>query len=281
MKSTSLDAARAEELILAWANLAGPDHTPDLPRFRTEVAALCSRYPEVFNVLREDRQGEPSNDDDLLRACWGTREHLRAAWMATDSDERTWYIFRLRQLYALHRRRLGAPERRKQVTRAARKVTRAMVARDKELMQEGETLGQFHKRLRSDPALRGKYFAPLPLEGVSDEPILPESVEDAFGRAGESFFADALLWGFHVEPRPAPTAFEFAMRHFAEIAYRTHRCANPKCLAPFFLMNKRRQQFCSAACAAPARRETKRRWWEKHKSAQLAKRKAKRRRQKR
>lgn len=278
--TNTLNPTRYEELILAWVNVGGPEEALDFPRFRNEVEALCTRFPEVFKELREYRGGEASSDDDFLAACWGIQRHLRAAWMASDSDDRSWYIFRLRQLFHLHRKELAAPALRRGATRIARKLSRAIAARDKELIRKGESFGEFEERLSSDPALQEKYFAPLRFEEASDEPFLPESVEDAFGRAGESLFAKAEFWGYHVQPRPPLTAVESVMRHFAEVAYRTRRCANPKCPTPFFLMNKRRQQFCSPSCAALARQEAKRRWWEKHKSTQLEKRKAERRRQK-
>jgi hypothetical protein len=96
-------AQRAEALLQFWANLA--DVNAD--EFRSELESLTKSAPESFGTLiglleAADSQSVEERREDLLRSVWGLREHLRAAWQATDLREREWYIYELRRLYTRH-----------------------------------------------------------------------------------------------------------------------------------------------------------------------------------
>jgi hypothetical protein len=94
---------RAEALLQFWANLADVD----ADEFRSELESLTKFAPEIFGALiglleAADSQGVDERREDFLRSVWGLKEHLRAAWQATDLREREWYIYELRRLYARH-----------------------------------------------------------------------------------------------------------------------------------------------------------------------------------
>jgi len=50
-------------------------------------------------------------------------------------------------------------------------------------------------------------------------------------------------------------------------------CANPDCLAPYFIAKKATQRYCSDACSGVFQRDCKRRWWAEHGKQWRAKRK--------
>src|ERR1700693_5530122 len=101
---------RAEELLQFWANLSDVGTN----NFSDEVESLKKYDPEIFGELiaslkPSDSQGLGEAGEDFFRSIWGIREHLRAAWQATDLRVREWYIHELRRLYAQHREVFSRP----------------------------------------------------------------------------------------------------------------------------------------------------------------------------
>src|SRR5258705_917220 len=105
-----LTPSRAEGLLQFWANLADP-RSDDFSR---DVESLVKSFPEVFRELRgldesADSLGAGQEQEDFFHSVWGLREHLRAAWQATDLREREWCIYQLRRLYSQHTKAFAAP----------------------------------------------------------------------------------------------------------------------------------------------------------------------------
>jgi hypothetical protein len=57
------------------------------------------------------------------------------------------------------------------------------------------------------------------------------------------------------------TEFQKAVFALFRQSARAKVCANPDCVAPYFIAGKASQRYCSDACAQVFQREWKRRWW--------------------
>ncbi len=75
-------------------------------------------------------------------------------------------------------------------------------------------------------------------------------------------------------PVPPPDPLSQVFSYFTESTDRARYCANPDCLAPYFLAKRRTQRYCSDACSKPAQQRFKREWWAEHGKAWRKARKA-------
>jgi hypothetical protein len=78
--------------------------------------------------------------------------------------------------------------------------------------------------------------------------------EDAI--AGNIVACDSLS-----ESMPPPHPIEDVLRCLESCMANTRYCANPSCLEPYFIANRKSQKYCSLECSRPSQREFKRRWW--------------------
>lgn len=86
-----ISAARAVSLLLDWVNMPGmwplrDEGHPELLKFRDAQLRMQRRY------------GELSDQPGVIGHPF-LREFLRKAWISSDTRERDWYLFELREIY--------------------------------------------------------------------------------------------------------------------------------------------------------------------------------------